>query len=104
VFSRRCPLGTRQGLDPRVAPVFETGDPRYSWINEVQAVGKGVLSADKTRLDYELCEVRQAQGLRDRSEPLRESCDRRAIKEQSVLPKPRSRSSPLLIQNGGSGG
>jgi hypothetical protein len=31
--------------------VFETGDPRYSWINKVQAVGKGVLSADKTRLD-----------------------------------------------------
>ena len=39
-------------------PVFETGDPRYSWINEVQAVGKGVLSADKTRLDYEICELR----------------------------------------------
>jgi hypothetical protein len=45
-------------LDPLIAPVFETGDPRYSWINEVQAVGKGVLSADKTRLDYEIYEVR----------------------------------------------
>ncbi|WP_424559507.1 DUF3237 family protein [Trebonia sp.] len=41
-----------------MAPVFETGGPRYSWINEVQAVGKGVLSADKTRLDYEIYELR----------------------------------------------
>ena len=41
-----------------IAPVFETRDPRCSWINEVQAVGKGVLSADKTRLDYEIYELR----------------------------------------------
>ena len=41
-----------------IAPVFETGDPRYSWLNEVQAVGKGILSADLTTLDYEICEVR----------------------------------------------
>lgn len=25
-----------------IAPVFETGDPRYSWLNEIQAVGKGI--------------------------------------------------------------
>jgi hypothetical protein len=43
--------GTRQGIDRSDRPVFETGDPRYSWINKVQAAGKGVLSADKTRLD-----------------------------------------------------
>jgi Protein of unknown function (DUF3237) len=41
-----------------IAPVFETGDPRYSWINEVQAVGKGVLSAGKTRLGYQIYELR----------------------------------------------
>ena len=40
-----------------IAPVFETGDPRYSWINEIQAVGKGVLSADRTTLDYEIYEL-----------------------------------------------
>ena len=31
-----------------IASVFETGNPRYFWINKVQAVGKGVLSADWT--------------------------------------------------------
>jgi len=50
--------GTRQGIDRSDRPVFETGDPRYSWINEVQAAGKRVLSADKTRLDYEIYELR----------------------------------------------
>jgi hypothetical protein len=50
--------GTRQGIDRSDRPVFETGNPRYSSINKVQAVGKGVLSADKTRLDYEIYELR----------------------------------------------
>ena len=47
------------GLYAYVAPVFETGDPRYVWLNAVQAVGKGklTLSADGGRLDYEFCEV-----------------------------------------------
>ena len=40
-----------------IAPVFETGDPRYLWLNEVQAVGKGILSADLATLDYEICEL-----------------------------------------------
>jgi hypothetical protein len=40
-----------------IAPVFETGDPRYSWLNEIQAVGKGILSADLTTLEYEICEL-----------------------------------------------
>ncbi len=48
------------GLFPIVAPVFETGDERYAWLNRVQAVGKGKLSvsADGARLEYELFEVR----------------------------------------------
>jgi len=48
------------GLFAYVAPVFETGDPRYAWLNKVQAVGKGklTLSADGGRLDYEFCEIR----------------------------------------------
>jgi len=39
-----------------VAPRFETGDPRYAWLNAVQAVGKGTL--DGTNLHYEWFEVR----------------------------------------------
>jgi hypothetical protein len=49
--------GTRQGIDRSDRPVFETGNPRYSWINKVQAAGKGVLSADKTRLDSTRLEI-----------------------------------------------
>jgi hypothetical protein len=41
-----------------IAPVFETGDPRYHWLNAVQAVGKGIMSADLSRIDYELYELR----------------------------------------------
>jgi hypothetical protein len=39
-----------------VAPLFETGDPRYSWLNAIQAVGKGTLEG--THLHYEWFEVR----------------------------------------------
>jgi hypothetical protein len=39
------------------APVFETGDPRYQWLNAVQAVGKGIMSAALSRIDYELYEL-----------------------------------------------
>ncbi len=39
-----------------VAPLFETGDPRYAWLNNVQAVGRGTL--DGNRLTYEWYEVR----------------------------------------------
>ncbi|MFI5541568.1 DUF3237 domain-containing protein [Nocardia sp. NPDC051900] len=41
-----------------VAPVFETGDPRYDWLNDIQAAGKGIFTADRSRLDYELYELR----------------------------------------------
>jgi hypothetical protein len=36
-------IGTRgaDGLDIRTAPLFETGDERYAWLNNVQAVGIG---------------------------------------------------------------
>ncbi len=40
-----------------IAPVFETGDAEYLWLNEVQAVGKGALSADLSTVEYEICEV-----------------------------------------------
>jgi Protein of unknown function (DUF3237) len=40
-----------------IAPVFETGDPRYQWLNLVQAAGKGIMSADLSRIDYEVYEL-----------------------------------------------
>lgn len=39
-----------------VAPLFETGDERYAWLNHVQAVGRGTL--DGNRLRYEWYELR----------------------------------------------
>jgi|HubBroStandDraft_1064217.scaffolds.fasta_scaffold50363_2 hypothetical protein len=39
-----------------VAPLFETGDSRYAWLNAIQGVGKGVL--DGNRLRYEWFELR----------------------------------------------
>jgi hypothetical protein len=41
-----------------IAPVFETGDPRYQWLNPIQAAGKGIMSADLSRIDYEVHELR----------------------------------------------
>ena len=40
------------------APLFDTGDDRYLWLNGIQAVGKGVGSADGRELTYEVFEVR----------------------------------------------
>lgn len=41
-----------------IAPLFDTGDPRYAWLAKVQAVGKGIVSADMSDLVYEIFEVR----------------------------------------------
>ena len=38
------------------APLFETGDERYAWLNRMQAVAKGTL--DGETLTYEMYEVR----------------------------------------------
>ena len=50
----------KSGITAYVAPVFETGDARYAWLNGVQAVGKGKLSfgAEGATLHYEFCEIR----------------------------------------------
>lgn len=39
-----------------IAPTFETSDPRYAWLNAVQAVGKGTLVGGS--IVYEIHEVR----------------------------------------------
>lgn len=52
-------MDVSEGLGARpvyVAPRFETGDPRYAWLNLVQAVGKGHFSGLSLR--YEWYEVR----------------------------------------------
>ena len=33
------------------APLFETGDPRYAWLNSVQAIGRGVSTGDRVTYD-----------------------------------------------------
>lgn len=56
-YTGRTDLSAGPGASPiYVAPTFETGDPRYAWLNAVQAVGKGTL--DGTDLRYEWFEVR----------------------------------------------
>lgn len=39
-----------------MAPKFETSDERYTWLNSIQAVGKGQLGAGT--VTYEIAEVR----------------------------------------------
>lgn len=39
------------------APLFDTGDERYAWMNRIQAVSKGTFQPDGT-LVYELFELR----------------------------------------------
>jgi hypothetical protein len=44
-----------EGATAYTAPRFETGDDRYAWLNKIQAVGKGVISAGVLRFElYEL--------------------------------------------------
>jgi hypothetical protein len=45
-----------EGATVYTAPRFETGDERYTWMNKIQAVAKGVISGGVLR--YELYELR----------------------------------------------
>ena len=55
-YTGRAEVGAA-GLGPvYVAPNFETSDPRYAWLNTVQAVGKG--STEGSSLHYDWFEVR----------------------------------------------
>jgi hypothetical protein len=40
------------------APLFDTGDERYAWINRIQAVAKGQISDGGATLVYEMYELR----------------------------------------------
>jgi hypothetical protein len=58
-YQGRLDLSQGPGTSPAYsAPLYETGDERYAWLNAVQAVGKGTLSPDGHQLVYEICEVR----------------------------------------------
>jgi hypothetical protein len=39
------------------SPRYETGDPRYAWLNGLQCVGKGISSMAERRLRYRLYAV-----------------------------------------------
>ena len=58
-YHGRTDFSEGPGIKPiYAAPLFETGDERYTWLNTIQAVAKGTLSDDNTLLTYEICEVR----------------------------------------------
>ena len=52
-----CSQGLQLPATIYVTPRFETGDERYTWLNRIQAVGKGTVHEDLS-LDYEWYEVR----------------------------------------------
>src|SRR5438477_6649257 len=55
-YRGRTDVSSGAGAPIYVAPLFESGDRRYAWLNAIQAVGKGVV--DGTELHYEWFEVR----------------------------------------------
>lgn len=48
--------GSLGGAPVYCAPLFDTGDERYGWLNGIQAVGKGAL--DGNVITYEMYELR----------------------------------------------
>jgi hypothetical protein len=56
-YTGRSDFREGPGVHPiYAAPLFETGDERYAWLNLVQAVSKGTF--DGTNVRYEVAEVR----------------------------------------------
>ena len=49
---------TEGGKSLRTAPLFETGDPRYVWLNTVQAVGIGAANDTQDEVSYEVYALR----------------------------------------------
>ncbi len=60
-YGGRISFDDPAGMFAMVAPRFETGDPRYAWLNRIQAVGMGklLIDADGARIEYEVYEVRR---------------------------------------------
>jgi hypothetical protein len=58
-YRGRLDLSKGIGASPvYAAPLYESGDERYQWLNAIQAVAKGTLSEGGTKLVYEIYEVR----------------------------------------------
>jgi len=55
-YAGRVDASTNGAAPVYAAPLFETGDARYRWLNLVQAVGKGAFDGDT--LSYDLYELR----------------------------------------------
>jgi hypothetical protein len=56
LYNGRVDLSAGLGAPLYSTPRFETGDPRYLWLNKIQAVGKGRL--DGQTLTYDVYELR----------------------------------------------
>jgi hypothetical protein len=52
IFMSYSGIGLEMGAQLRTAPLFETGDERYAWLNAIQAVATG--SSDGTVVDYQV--------------------------------------------------
>ena len=58
-YHGRLDLSGGIGASPAyAAPLYESGDERYAWLNQIQAIAKGALSEDGMKLVYEIYEVR----------------------------------------------
>lgn len=58
-YQGRLDLSQGTGSSPAYsAPLYETGDERYAWLNRIQAVAKGTVSEGGRVLTYEIAEVR----------------------------------------------
>jgi hypothetical protein len=52
IFMSYTGIGLDNGARLRTAPLFETGDERYAWLNTVQAVATG--TSDGAVVDYRM--------------------------------------------------
>jgi hypothetical protein len=59
-YHGRCDLsgGIENPGPVYAAPRFETGDPRYSWLNTLQAIQKGKVDFARNELIYQVYEIR----------------------------------------------
>ena len=58
-YRGRLDLSGGPGATPSyAAPLFDTGDERYAWLNAIQAVAKGTLSDGGATITYEVHELR----------------------------------------------
>ncbi|MBK5287289.1 MAG: DUF3237 domain-containing protein [Acidimicrobiia bacterium] len=58
-YRGRLDLSNGAGSAPAyAAPLFDTGDARYAWINAIQVIAKGEITDGGSLLTYEMYEVR----------------------------------------------